>query len=110
VGVPRRRPGDCESAEEAVIREVLEETGLRIQVDSLIGVYTKYFDEYPNGGKAQTIVFFFECSIVGGSLSIEREETFDLAFFDPHDTPELLNPQHRVMLADCMDQRRGVFR
>ncbi len=99
-----------ESAEEAAVREVREETGLRIQADSLIGVYTKYFDEYPNGDKAQTIVFFFECSIVDGNLSTDREETFDLAFFDPHKTPELFNPQHRDMLADCLDQRRGVFR
>jgi len=99
-----------ESAEEAAIREVQEETGLRIQVDSLIGVYTKYFEEYPNGDMAQTIAFFFECSIVGGNLSIDQEETFDLAFFGSYDTPELFNPQHRVMLADCIDQRHRVFR
>ena len=36
-----------ESAEEAAIRKVREETGLCIHADSLIGVYTKYSDEYP---------------------------------------------------------------
>lgn len=99
-----------ESAEEAAVREVREETGLDIKVDSLIGVYTKYFDAYPGGDKAQTIVFFFECSVVGGSPGIDREETFDLAFFDPHNAPELFNQQHRDMLADYIRQRRGVFR
>ena len=99
-----------ESAEEAVKREVEEETGLRVAVDSLIGVYTKYFDIYPNGDEAQTIVFFFQCSTVGGKLHIDREETFDLVFFDPHNAPQLFNQQHRDMLADYTNQRRGVFR
>lgn len=39
-----------ESIEEAAIREVKEETGLDIVVDNLIGVYSKYFTEYKNGG------------------------------------------------------------
>jgi mutator protein MutT len=99
-----------ESAEQTVIREVREETGLSIHVDSLIGVYTKYFDVYPNGDKAQTIVFFFGCSALDGDLSTDREETFDLAFFDPHKAPRLFNQQHRDMLADYIEHKRGVFR
>jgi len=99
-----------ESAEEAVIREVREETGLSVEVDSLIGVYTKYFGVYSNGDEAQTILFFFRCSVVGGDLNVDREETFDLAFFDPGDAPELFNQQHRDMLADYVAQKRGVFR
>ena len=80
-----------ESAEEAAIREIREETGLLIKVEALIGVYTKYFDAYPNGDQAQTISFFFQGSIVGGELRIDRQETFDLAFFDPNNAPELFN-------------------
>ncbi|CAM3148358.1 MutT/nudix family protein [Paenibacillus lupini] len=34
-----------ESAAETAVREVLEETGLTVEVEHLIGVYTKYFDE-----------------------------------------------------------------
>ena len=99
-----------ESAEEAVIREVQEETGLSVAVDTLIGVYTKYFDVYSNGDKAQTILFLFQCSVTGGSLNVDQEETFDLAFFDPHKAPELFNQQHRDILSDYISQRRGVFR
>lgn len=35
-----------ESAEETAIREIYEETGLMVTVEHLIGVYTKYYDEY----------------------------------------------------------------
>ena len=89
-----------ESADKAVIREVREETGLDVGVEALIGVYTKYFGEYTNWDRAQTIVFFFKCSIVGGSLRVDQNETFDLGFFDPHDAPHLFNEQHRDMLTD----------
>ena len=99
-----------ESAEEAAIREIREETGLAVTADALIGVYTKYFDSYPNGNRAQAVSFFFRCSIVGGSLRVDRKETFDLGFFDPHDMPKLFNQQHRDMQADATSGALGVFR
>jgi len=42
-------------------------------------VYTRYKDDYPNGGQAQPIAFVFVCLIRGGMLSINGEET--LRFF-----------------------------
>lgn len=62
-----------ESAAETAVREVLEETGLTVEVEHLIGVYNKYFDEYPNGDKAQTIAFFFKCKPVEGELKIDGD-------------------------------------
>lgn len=99
-----------ESAEEAVRREVLEETGLQIHVDSLFGIYTRYFDEYPNGDQAQPIAIFFLCSIVDGELSIDNDETLDLQFFEITDTPPLFNQQQRDAFADFLAKKHGVFR
>lgn len=99
-----------ESAEEAAIREIKEETGLDVKVNYLIGVYTKYFHQYANGDKAQTIVFSFHCSIIGGELSVDQQETFDLTFFDPKDAPRLFTQDHRDLLQDVISGRRGVFR
>mgnify|MGYP003413501732 FL=1 len=89
-----------ESAEEAAIREVKEETGLIVEAESLIGVYTKYFDEYPNGDKAQTITFFFKLKVVGGELSTSDGETLDLQYFSLGDIPQLVNQQHEDALQD----------
>ena len=54
-----------ESVAETAIREI-KETGYDVEINELIGVYTKYFQSYPNGDKAQSIVMFFSFSIVGG--------------------------------------------
>lgn len=98
-----------ESAEEAAIREVREETGLEVRVERLVGAYTKYFDTYPNGDEAQTIVFAFACSVVGGELRADGDETLALRYFDPADAP-IYNAQGRDALADWRAGRSGVFR
>lgn len=41
-----------ESAAETAIREIKEETGYDMEINELIGVYTKYFQAYPNGDNA----------------------------------------------------------
>lgn len=99
-----------ESAEETAIREVKEETGLTIFIEKLIGVYTKYFDRYPNGDQAQTISFFYQGYISNGELISSNEETIELQFFNPDEVPDLFNQQHTDAFNDFRDQRVGVFR
>ncbi|MCA0972095.1 NUDIX hydrolase [Halobacillus litoralis] len=99
-----------ESVEEAVKREVQEETGLKVELTKLIGIYSKYFDEYPNGDQAQTIAYFFELKVLGGELSAHDKETIELQFFRPDDMPELVNQQHRDALLDYIEGKRGVVR
>ncbi|QXE03043.1 NUDIX hydrolase [Terribacillus sp. DMT04] len=99
-----------ESVEETVIREVKEETGLDVKVDKLIGIYTKYFDEYPSGDKAQTVVFFFKLQAIDGSLNIEDDETLDLRFFSPDKIPPLVNKQHEDALKDYLSKQEIFIR
>jgi len=99
-----------ESAEETAIREVKEETGFDIVLNHMIGFYSKYFNEYPNGDKAQTIGVFFDCSISGGEMKIDQDETLDLKFFEIEDFPPLFHQQHYDALEDLLQNRRGVYR
>ena len=99
-----------ESAQEALIREVKEETGLDVKVDEFIGAYTKFFDEYPNGDKAQTICFLFKCSVIGGALTVDNKESHDLKFYNKMDIPKLFNKQHESMLNDIIKGIRGICR
>jgi mutator protein MutT len=101
-----------ESAEDAMRREVFEETGLRVKVEDFLGVYTRYFSEYPNGDQAQSIAFFFICSIDSGTLHIDHNdgETLDLQFFPPESAPRLYNQQSQEALNDFIQGKRGVCR
>ncbi len=99
-----------ESAEQTVLREVLEETGYIVEVDYLQGVYTRYDYTYPNGDEAQTMLTAFVCQIVGGEPLTANEETKELRFFAPEDAPPLFNQQNVDMLADFAAGRRGVYR
>lgn len=99
-----------ESLEEAAVREVYEESGLRAKVDSLFGVYSKYFNEYPNSDKVQTILTMFLAHIVGGEMSEQNNETISLRYFPLDKAPELFIDQHRDILADLIDDRKNVYR
>ncbi len=99
-----------ESAEEAAVREIGEETGLTVRVDSLLGVYSRYEQRYPNGDVAQPITVFFRCTPTGGHLHANDSETLDVRWFDLHQTPTLFSPQHRDALADLTAGRSGVYR
>ena len=59
-----------ETPAQTLVREVLEETGLYVQIDRLIGLYTGPDFEwtYPNGDQAQIVTAFFSCQIEGGTL------------------------------------------
>jgi ADP-ribose pyrophosphatase YjhB (NUDIX family) len=71
-----------ESVTEGCEREVWEETGLRVRMVRLIGVYSdpNRLTIYPDGNKAHVIVLSFEVEQVGGELGLSSETT-DAQFF-----------------------------
>ncbi|MCL2197737.1 MAG: NUDIX domain-containing protein [Defluviitaleaceae bacterium] len=99
-----------ESIEEAAIREVKEETGLDVEMEYLVGVYSKYCFEYSNGDKAQAICYVFKGNIVGGTLFADGVETFDLKFFARDSLPPLFAQQHMDAINDFFDGKMGVYR
>ena len=64
-----------ESAVEACIREILEETGLEARVTRLVGIYTTpdILIEYPDGNKIQPVAISFEAEVAGGELGLSDE-------------------------------------
>src|SRR5262245_11738411 len=58
-----------ESAEEAAIRECHEETGLLVQIDHLLGVYSFGF------GEQSGLVIIFAATFVGGQLRADDDAT-----------------------------------
>lgn len=89
-----------ETPQMAAVRELKEETGLDVEVGRLIGIYTEFDMEYPNGDKAQSICVAFELTVVGGELSCDKDETLELKYFSLDNMPALFCKQHEDLLHD----------
>jgi len=71
-----------ESVAEGCEREVFEETGLKVRVTRLTGIYSNpnQLTVYPDGNKAHVIVLNFEVEKVSGELGLS-DETIDVKFY-----------------------------
>ena len=78
-----------ESPASAAVREAREETGLEVVTTRLSGVYTSPEVVYPNGDRCIYVTMAFRCSIIGGELRLDGDESLELDWFDPHDLPPM---------------------
>lgn len=67
----------------AVVREVLEETGLAVVPQRVMAVYggPNMVVRYPNGDETQYISVFFECEVRSGALRADDDEVEALRYF-----------------------------
>ena len=79
-----------EVVEEAAAREVLEETGLEVEIGHLLGLFSE--EGHP------VIVAAFAARELGGQLTT-GPETLDVGFFSPNELPPLAFPRDQQMLA-----------
>lgn len=82
-----------ETVEEAVCREVREETGLDVEVEYLVGVYSK--------PQKQEVVLTFQCHSIGGTLTA-TEESRECRYFSPDALPVNMLPKHRQRIEDAL--------
>lgn len=75
---------------EALIREVYEETGLKVIPEQLIGVFSGlgFLHVYPNGDKLEVFNVVFLCRAVGGRLEARDGEAAELCYVSPLELPD----------------------
>jgi ADP-ribose pyrophosphatase YjhB (NUDIX family) len=83
-----------ESPEDALRRELREETGLEVAIRRRVGTYAR------SGFRAH-VAHVFECSVAGGSLRPSLE-TPELRWFDPASLPDTIFPWFRGPLEDAL--------
>ena len=82
-----------ESVTDAVAREVFEETGVRIEVGRLVGIYSdpkRQVIEYGAGRRVQAVNLCFEARAVAQGEPTTPHETLELGYFPLEALPEPL--------------------
>lgn len=103
-------PGEDPAA--AVIREVLEETGLHVIPERIVGVYggPDLVFRYPNGDEIALTSITFAYRVTGGTLAISDDESLDLRWFPPDALPDSLLPMHRERIHHALTRDTPYFR
>src|SRR5215510_9984109 len=92
-----------ESVAEAGVREVKEETGLDVELTSLVGVYSRV------GGMWDDVhAVLFRAKPIGGELRLQPGETVEVAYFQFDDLPEEILFGHPQRIADAIANVQGV--
>jgi 8-oxo-dGTP pyrophosphatase MutT (NUDIX family) len=83
-----------ESPEQAVAREVLEETGFRCTESKVLGVYggPSFRHTYPNSDEVEYVVILFKCVAAPHQAIADTQETASIHFFHRRDIPPLALP------------------
>jgi 8-oxo-dGTP pyrophosphatase MutT (NUDIX family) len=97
--LPGGRVEAIEAPWDAVVREVMEEVGLSVRVERLLGVYWV-------AARADA-VFNFLCVLVGGAIRLSNEAD-DIRWFHRADIPTNTSPRQRERIEDAYARRQDV--
>jgi ADP-ribose pyrophosphatase YjhB (NUDIX family) len=97
-----------ESIADAAVREVAEETGLRVEITGLVGIYTSpgHVMAYDDGEVRQEFSVCFHARPQGGELREDGAETKAAEWVDVSKLDELsIHPSMRTRINDALSDR-----
>ena len=89
-----------ESPWDGVLREVMEETGLKVEVIKLLGIYSK-----PD---VNEIVFSFLCKPIAGKLTL-NDEADKIEYFEIDKLPSNTSPKQVERIKDALKDNESVI-
>ncbi|MCD9593282.1 NUDIX hydrolase [Streptomyces sp. 8ZJF_21] len=98
-----------ESVSETVVREVAEETGITVEVDNIVGLYTdpNHVMAYDDGEVRQQFSICFRAHPIGGELRTSSESK-EVRWVSPTDLDDLdIHPSMRLRIRHGLDASRN---
>jgi 8-oxo-dGTP pyrophosphatase MutT (NUDIX family) len=103
-------PDPGEEPADAAVREALEETGLTVVPERLVGVYADPVVRYPNGDEVLYVAAVFRCRPIGGTARVADDESVEVRYFALDALPPLLTT-HRLRIEHAMSgSKSAAFR
>jgi 8-oxo-dGTP pyrophosphatase MutT (NUDIX family) len=96
-----------ETIAETAVREVKEETGLDVEVVSLVGIYSNpnHVVEYSDGEVRQQFSVCFACRRIRGEPATS-DEMSEVAYFSPAELEDLaIHPSIRLRIQHYLEQK-----
>ncbi|SNY62043.1 NUDIX hydrolase [Paractinoplanes atraurantiacus] len=90
-------PGEQPAA--GAVREVLEETGVRVEAERLLAVEALDLSVAPNGDQIHWLTVGVLCRAVGGEARVNDDKSVEVAWFEPAAVPPLPPHQARCLAA-----------
>lgn len=100
-----------ESIGQTAVREVREETGLDVEIDGIIGIYSdpRHIIEYSDGEVRQQFNICFSARLLGGTLRTSDEST-EVAWITPQSLEELpIHDTTRLRLRHFLERRTSPY-
>lgn len=91
-----------ESVAQAAIRETAEETGLKVQLNRLVGIYS-----IPEARAWVNLIVLFAGEPVGGEFKVQEDEVLEMEYFHIDVLPDKLLWGHRQRILDALNDRGG---
>ncbi len=80
-------PGEQPAA--TLVRELQEETGVRVHPEALVSAVMEEPYTYPNGDRVQILDLAFRCRPVSGQARVNDDESLEVRWFDYADLPAM---------------------
>jgi ADP-ribose pyrophosphatase YjhB (NUDIX family) len=93
---------DGESLAQAAIRETKEETGLDVEISSLVGVYSR-LSNIPS-----VHAVLFTAKPIGGEIKCQEGETISVKWFSFDEIPRPLSVGHKIRIEDAISGKTGM--
>lgn len=93
---------DGESIARAAIRETKEETGLDVELERLVGVYSRLSNMSP------VHAVLFTAKPIGGEIKCQEGETIAVEWFNFNELPSPLSAGHKRRIEDAISGVSGV--
>ena len=98
-----------ETIQQTAVREAYEETGVRVEVERLSGVYSHPYQAVEGLTRpSHYVIVALVCRPVGGEPRPSKEST-DVRYFAPDQLPETLWSWHRERIADALQNQETAF-
>lgn len=93
---PGEQPADC------LVRELWEETRVRVTVERLVSLVADAEITYPNGDRCQYISMTFRCSYSAGDATVGDDESLAVGWFDLDALPDDVSERGRARIAAAL--------